>query len=110
MDRRSYEGRATGRRPLFGGVRPVVTRGAAEDSGEGFDEARRVGPAAGRRGRGHRVAVGEQDEREVEAELGPPLAEAHAELLVEEAGQRALAGADAAPELHQGRVVRGVRV
>src|SRR6185437_2416003 len=93
------------RRRARSGVRPVVTRGAAEDGGEGFDEARGVGPAAARRGVGDRVAVGEQDQGEVEAELGPPLAEAHAELLVEEAGQGPLAGADPAPELDQGRVV-----
>src|SRR4051812_6228607 len=66
----------------------MAARGGADDRGEGGDEAARVGPAAGVRHVGRVVALGEQDERVADAQLGAPFVEGHAELVVQEAAQR----------------------
>ena len=53
------------------------------------------------------VALGEQDEGVEDAQLGAPLVEGHAELVVEQPAQGAAAGPDPPPELGQRGVVLG---
>jgi hypothetical protein len=56
------------------------------------------------------VAVGQQDQCVIDAQLGAPLVEGQAELVVEQSAERAGAGADRPPEFGQRGVVPGLVV
>src|ERR1700742_3725880 len=86
----------------------VAAGGLAQGGGERLDEARGVGPAARGRGAGDGVPGGQQGQGVVQAQLGAPSPEAHAALVAERPGERALAGREALAELGQGGVAGGV--
>ena len=73
----------------------------ADDVGEGCDEAAGVRPSAGVGDVGGVVAVGEQDECVIDAQLRAPLVEGHAEFVVEQPAERAGAGSDPLAEFGQ---------
>jgi transcriptional regulator with XRE-family HTH domain len=82
-------------------VRSVSTRGGADDACERGDEAARVRPATRVGDLDGVVAVGQEDQRVVDAHLCTPLVEGHADLVVEQPAQGAGAGPDRPPELGQ---------
>jgi hypothetical protein len=63
---------SSGQRGRAGG--PVAARGRADDAGEGGDEPAGVRPSAGVGDAGGVVAVGQEDERVIDPQLGAPLA------------------------------------
>jgi drug/metabolite transporter (DMT)-like permease len=73
---------------------PVAAGRGADEGAERGDEVAGIGPAA-RVGHGIRaVTVGQEHERVVNAELGTPFVEGHAELAVEEPAESPGAGSD----------------
>lgn len=85
------------RRDWLSGLAGSVSEGLSV----GVNERAWCGPTAfGRHGRDV-VALGEQHERMLQAQLGAPLRERHTQLVAEQTAQRALADTDPAADLLQ---------
>ena len=101
--RRDDPGDPAARHPHeLAGRRLVGSRSVSERTAEHIDERAGGRPAAAVRHGGHREVLGQQDQRVVQAQLGAPLREGHAEIGLEEAGEGAVAGADLPAQLGQG--------
>jgi peptidoglycan/LPS O-acetylase OafA/YrhL len=94
-------GSAVVRPSMSGPGAGVAARGGADDGGESGDEAARVGPSAGLGDPGGVVALGEQDQRVANPQLGAPVIERHAEFVVEQTAERTGAGSDLSAEYGQ---------